>query len=147
MVLVGGSGWRSGVVIASAVVALLPFLLELVTDSIGMRIDPAKLAGAVAAVVAALALVTLVRFPGGLGAALLPATRWLSGGPFVWRGRTRTSARQARSEPLPAPPPSAQLDPPLPPSPAEEIEEVVPPPPPRLPGRRGRHAFRRRSRR
>ncbi|MFA5787324.1 MAG: branched-chain amino acid ABC transporter permease [Actinomycetota bacterium] len=75
MAVVGGLGSRAGVVIGSAFFALLPVLLGTVT------VKPfGLLALWVTAFGAALLLITLRFYPGGVGQQIQPLVRWASGG-------------------------------------------------------------------
>ena len=155
MAVVGGLGSRSGIVISSALFALFPFLLLLVTEAVGYHFDPANLAGYTPLLAAVLALAVLTRFPGGLTRPLTPVRRWLAGGPI------RETPRRDEAvlfEPSPETEPATQTFPPppslpvlKPPGPAgdgtapEGATRVPVPPIPKPPQRRGLRAFRRRS--
>jgi branched-chain amino acid transport system permease protein len=78
MVVVGGLGYRWGVVLASALFALLPYALA----AFGNGNELNFVVGAL------LAAATIVFNPGGVGRQLRPLTRWLSGGPLVARHRS-----------------------------------------------------------
>jgi branched-chain amino acid transport system permease protein len=73
--VVGGLRSRTGVVVWTAVFTLIP---EYLRDTFGN--DAPFLSQAVGA---ALLVVILVFFPGGIGQLIRPFTRWLSGGPFA----------------------------------------------------------------
>jgi branched-chain amino acid transport system permease protein len=84
MVVIGGLGNRTGVVIGSAFIALFPFLIELwgglenfVEDTLNR--EPSYLPLVVGP---ALAVLTLVSFPGGIAEQISPITRWLRGERF-----------------------------------------------------------------
>jgi branched-chain amino acid transport system permease protein len=147
MTLIGGLGSRSGIVIASAFFALFPFLLILTTQSMGLHFDEARLTSYTPLLAALLALLTLIRFPGGLGAGLMPVRRWLAGGPL--RGGRATPERpgpgaDGRGE-LPLElglPPSVAEPAPLHAAPSRS-SSVHAPPMPAPGGRRGLRAFRR----
>lgn len=84
MVVVGGLGNRTGVVIASMFFALFPFLVGLVNplehfviDTMGK--DPEELTLVIGP---ALALLTIILYPGGVGEQISPITRWFRGEKF-----------------------------------------------------------------
>lgn len=84
MVVIGGLGNRTGVVIGSAFIALFPFLIELwgslenfVEGTLNR--EPSYLPLVVGP---ALAVLTLVSFPGGIAEQISPITRWLGGDRF-----------------------------------------------------------------
>ncbi|MGH2705883.1 MAG: branched-chain amino acid ABC transporter permease [Actinomycetota bacterium] len=76
MVILGGLGSRVGVVIGSALIAELPFLLDSVAGATGV----AELIVLKIAISGALLLAVVTVFPGGIAQQLRPVTRWLSGG-------------------------------------------------------------------
>lgn len=89
MVVVGGLGSRIGVVIGSAFISYLPFLL----DGFGRFLEAAttirpllwfgeNLPVLKIAISALLLLLTITQFPGGIAQQLHPLTVWLSGKPF-----------------------------------------------------------------
>jgi branched-chain amino acid transport system permease protein len=93
MVVVGGLGSRVGVVIGSAFFALFPFLIDKIgfisswlthhnrsPDYLTLVIGPA------------LALLTIIRFPGGIAEQISPLTRWLGGKPFTMHPDTHGEA-------------------------------------------------------
>lgn len=84
MVVVGGLGNRVGVIIGSAFFAIFPFLLTITqtfdkffTDTLKREPDYFTLV-----LGAGLALLTIVRFPGGIAEQISPITRWLRGEKF-----------------------------------------------------------------
>lgn len=85
MVVVGGLGNRVGVIVGSAFFALFPFLL---TATSGMENffkdtlhrEPTYFNLLIGAT---LALLTIVRFPGGIAEQISPITRWLGGKKFT----------------------------------------------------------------
>ncbi|HEX2241642.1 MAG TPA: branched-chain amino acid ABC transporter permease [Actinomycetota bacterium] len=84
MVVIGGLGNRTGVIIGSAFFALFPFLFELikplehyVRDTLGR--EPGFFAIVLGAL---LAILTIVQYPGGIAQQLSPITRWLRGERF-----------------------------------------------------------------
>lgn len=84
MVVVGGLGSRLGVTIGSMFFALFPFLIVLfkpVTHFIEetMQRDPEELTLVIGP---ALALLTMIQFPGGIAEQISPITRWLGGQKF-----------------------------------------------------------------
>jgi branched-chain amino acid transport system permease protein len=84
MVVVGGLGSRTGVVIGSAFFALFPFLIELIGPlerfiSGTLNRNPAEFTPLIGS---ALAILTIIRFPGGIAEQISPITRWLGGKPF-----------------------------------------------------------------
>jgi branched-chain amino acid transport system permease protein len=82
MTVVGGLESRAGVVIGSMFFALFPLL------------SPAGIARYTPLIGAALLLLTLIRFPGGIGQQLTPLTRWLSGGPLRRPRRARIAVTE-----------------------------------------------------
>ena len=84
MVVVGGLGNRVGVIIGSAFFALFPFLLELIRPLEHYIVeDLGRAMGNVTITVgAALALLTMISYPGGIGEQVSPITRWLGGRKF-----------------------------------------------------------------
>ena len=85
MVVVGGLGSRLGVTIGSMFFALFPFLITLfdpVTHFIEqtMKRDPEELTLVIGP---ALALLTMIQFPGGIAEQISPITRWLGGQKFT----------------------------------------------------------------
>ncbi|MDP9068059.1 MAG: branched-chain amino acid ABC transporter permease [Actinomycetota bacterium] len=83
MVVVGGLGNRTGVVIGSAFFALFPFLLEQIHWLEERVVESGRAFGQVTIVVgAALAILTMIQFPGGIAEQLSPITRWLRGQKF-----------------------------------------------------------------
>lgn len=84
MVVVGGLGSRLGVTIGSMFFALFPFLITLfdpVTHFIEdtLKRDPEELTLVIGP---ALALLTMIQFPGGIAEQISPLTRWLGGQKF-----------------------------------------------------------------
>jgi branched-chain amino acid transport system permease protein len=84
MVVIGGLGNRTGVIIGSAFFALFPFLIEIsstlehfVTDTLNRNSSYLPLV-----IGPALALLTLIQFPGGIAEQISPITRWLRGEKF-----------------------------------------------------------------
>ncbi len=84
MVVIGGLGNRTGVIIGSAFFALFPFLVELsstlehfVSDTLNRSASYLPLV-----IGPALALLTLVQFPGGIAEQISPITRWIRGEKF-----------------------------------------------------------------
>ncbi|HEX2050629.1 MAG TPA: branched-chain amino acid ABC transporter permease [Actinomycetota bacterium] len=85
MVVVGGLGNRTGVVIGSAFFALFGFLVPLVAPLERFVLDvlhrePDEL---VLVLGPLLALLTIIRFPGGIAQQIAPVTRWLRGERFT----------------------------------------------------------------
>jgi branched-chain amino acid transport system permease protein len=84
MVVVGGLGSRVGVVIGSMFFALFPFLIGL-SDSLKnfitetLQRDPDEIMLVVGPL---LALVTIIKFPGGIAEQIAPITRWFAGERF-----------------------------------------------------------------
>jgi branched-chain amino acid transport system permease protein len=82
MVVVGGLGNRTGVVIAGAFFALFPFLFELI-PGIDFIVSSARPAGFYTLVIGPmLAILTITAFPGGIAEQISPITRWLRGQRF-----------------------------------------------------------------
>jgi branched-chain amino acid transport system permease protein len=86
MVVVGGLGNRVGVIVGSAFFALFGFIVEPILHWLGGLWTPLHFleeAGAQAYVViivgAALAILTIIEYPGGIGQQISPITRWLGG--------------------------------------------------------------------
>jgi len=85
MTVVGGLGSRSGVVIGSAIFALLDKYLPAIIGAIPFlagAISPTSRALLVPAIGAALLIVTLIFFPGGIGQQIRPIVLWFSGHRF-----------------------------------------------------------------
>ena len=87
MTVVGGLRNRAGVVIGSAFFALLPYLIDqvgFVEDAVAAVPAPRELTAELAPLVIGplLLLLTLVRFPGGIGQQIRPIQRWLGGHRF-----------------------------------------------------------------
>lgn len=78
MTVIGGLGKRFGVVIGSAFTAYLPFILNWVGDRLSVETLPVWRIF----ITAALLLLTVTRFPGGISQQLEPISVWLSGKPF-----------------------------------------------------------------
>jgi branched-chain amino acid transport system permease protein len=85
MVVVGGLGNRVGVVVGSAFFALFPFLIVLIgpfehflRDTLGREPDYFTIV-----IGSALAILTIIQYPGGIGEQISPITRWLGGKPFT----------------------------------------------------------------
>jgi branched-chain amino acid transport system permease protein len=102
MVVVGGLGSRTGVVIASAFFALLDPILDTLSTWTGWnnyyfdhKFYISSLIGA------SLLLQTIVMNPGGLGQVIRPLTRWLAGGRFSFHdpagAATTTGSSHARA--------------------------------------------------
>ncbi|MFN2610603.1 MAG: branched-chain amino acid ABC transporter permease [Actinomycetota bacterium] len=79
MTVIGGLGNRTGVVIGSAFTAYLPFLLNSLDNAWHLN---NKLVVSRFVIQALLLLLTITRFPGGIGQQIHPITEWLSGKPF-----------------------------------------------------------------
>jgi len=84
MVVIGGLGNRTGVIIGSAFFALFPFLVELsswlehfVSDTLNRSASYLPLV-----IGPALAILTLIQFPGGIAEQISPITRWIRGEKF-----------------------------------------------------------------
>jgi branched-chain amino acid transport system permease protein len=98
MAVVGGLGSRAGVIIGSAFFAVFPlvlpsssvavpsFLQFIGLKTVILNVSLTPLVGAF------LLLLTVTRYPGGIGQQLLPIRRWLAGGPLVEPGRRRVPA-------------------------------------------------------
>lgn len=103
MVIVGGAGNRAGVLVAGAFFGLLNTILDWIFrhgESVLSHIPllsayyQADSKAAVAGVISAgLLLQTLIFNPGGIGQAISPITRWLSGGRFTLHDPNETSVR------------------------------------------------------
>jgi branched-chain amino acid transport system permease protein len=84
MVVVGGLGNRVGVIVGSAFFALFPFLIVLIgplehflRDTLHREPDYFTIV-----IGSALAILTIIQYPGGIGEQISPITRWLGGKPF-----------------------------------------------------------------
>jgi len=84
MVVVGGLGNRTGVIIGSAFFAVFPFLVELIpgaehffNDTLSRNISYLPIL-----IGPALAIITIIQFPGGIAEQISPITRWLRGERF-----------------------------------------------------------------
>lgn len=98
MTVIGGLGKRFGVVIGSAFTAYLPFIL----NSVGDKLEAETLVVWRIAITAALLLLTVTRFPGGIAQQLEPISVWLSGRPFPrhshgHKGKKGHKARKGKS--------------------------------------------------
>ena len=84
MVVVGGLGNRTGVVILSMFFALFPFLPELWTaaDHFVSQTLERSMALVTIVVGALLAILTIIQFPGGFAEQVAPITKWLRGERF-----------------------------------------------------------------
>ena len=84
MVVVGGLGNRVGVIVGSAFFALFPFLIELIKPLENYVVhDLGRALGNVTITVgAALAILTMIQYPGGIGEQISPITRWIGGKKF-----------------------------------------------------------------
>ena len=85
MVVVGGLGSRVGVIIGSAFFALFPFLIVLIgplddfiRHTLGREPDYFTIV-----IGSALAILTIIQYPGGIGEQISPITRWLGGKRFT----------------------------------------------------------------
>lgn len=85
MVVIGGLGNRTGVVIGSAFFALFPFLIELSSTLEHFVNDTLKRSASYLPLVIgpALAILTLIQFPGGIAEQISPITRWIRGEKFA----------------------------------------------------------------
>jgi hypothetical protein len=87
MVVVGGLGSRTGVVIGSAFFALFPFLIEAVKPvehflTNLLNREEGEIGEISLVVGALLAVLTMVQFQGGIAEQISPITRWLRGEKF-----------------------------------------------------------------
>ena len=83
MVVVGGLGNRTGVVIGSAFFALFPFLLDAIEPVKRWAEDLGRDLSVFGLIVGALlAILTIIQFEGGIGEQISPITRWLGGKRF-----------------------------------------------------------------
>ncbi|MGH2820660.1 MAG: branched-chain amino acid ABC transporter permease, partial [Actinomycetota bacterium] len=84
MVVVGGLGSRTGVVIGSAFFALFEYLVELIDPVTRFLEDNLNRNASELTLVIGplLALLTIIQFPGGIAEQISPLTRWLSGQRF-----------------------------------------------------------------
>jgi branched-chain amino acid transport system permease protein len=83
MVVVGGLGNRVGVVIGSAFFALFPFLITLAEFAKDFFHKIGREESDIGLVLgAALAILTMIQFQGGIGEQISPITRWLGGKRF-----------------------------------------------------------------
>ena len=129
MAVVGGLGSRAGVVVGSAFFALFPYILEEAGGPGGwfgnwwvFPVGVEKLAVYTPLIGAILLLLTVTKYPGGIGQQLLPIRRWLAGGPFKdphhrkkHRGRKHKAAKPAEQAQIPTEgfdeQPSVQVEP------------------------------------
>lgn len=102
MVVVGGLGNRTGVVIGSAFFALFPFLVGLnegfthwLKDATGS--DPEVLSLVIGPL---LALFTIIQYPGGIGEQISPITRWLRGERFTMHPEGKRKKSEGKHSPL-----------------------------------------------
>lgn len=101
MVVVGGLGRRTGVVIGSAFFALFPFLITAYSgfDNFFKNTfhrDPNYITLLVGPL---LAVLTIIRFPGGIAEQISPITRWLSGKRFTKHPDDAQSAPRGDNKP------------------------------------------------
>lgn len=84
MVVIGGLGNRTGVVIGSAFFALFPFLVESIPGAEHFFADTLGRSASYLPLVIgpALAILTLIQFPGGIAEQISPITRWIRGEKF-----------------------------------------------------------------
>jgi branched-chain amino acid transport system permease protein len=87
MVVVGGLGSRTGVVIGSAFFALFPFLIETIKPvehflTNLLNREEGEIGEISLVVGALLAVLTMIQFQGGIAEQISPITRWLSGKKF-----------------------------------------------------------------
>lgn len=124
MVVVGGLGNRVGVVIGSAFFALFPALIDSIDSIHGFVQDTLGLEPEIFNLVVGplLALITLIRFPGGIAEQIAPVTRWLGGrrfslhgdatvaaSPLVSAGGRHRAGKHAASTPARSPQPPATV--------------------------------------
>ena len=102
MVVVGGLGNRTGVIVGSAFFALFPFLIVLIgpfehfiADTLGREPDYFTIV-----IGSAMAILTIIQYPGGIGEQISPITRWLGGKPFTMHpeGHEKHKAPKAKSQ-------------------------------------------------
>lgn len=92
MTVVGGLGNRVGVIVGAVIFATLDTLLELLHDA--LPIVPAPNPLYVPVIGAALLVLTLIQFPGGIGQQIAPLQQWIRGGRFdLHAGRRSRSAK------------------------------------------------------
>lgn len=99
MVVVGGLGRRTGVVIGSAFFALFPFLPGLITPlnrwlQETLHRDAEEFQIVLGAM---LALLTIIQYPGGIAEQVSPISRWIGGAPFSMH----PDGHKPRSKPSP----------------------------------------------
>ncbi|MCA1726821.1 MAG: hypothetical protein LC722_03940, partial [Actinobacteria bacterium] len=141
MTVVGGLESRAGVIIGSAFFALFPLYMgdAFANSSNGLI---AKLPDATPFIGAALLILTLIQFPGGIGQQIAPLTRWLAGKPRRPRHRAPIEAGAALATDTVKEPPSAEelaaeeSTEGIPVIPGVGEDEDAPPPLPRSRGRR-----------
>lgn len=101
MVVVGGLGNRTGVVIGSAFFALFPFLIELVGPLESYFENTGRSASDYTVIIGALlALITMIQYPGGIAEQLSPITRWLRGEKFSMHPEGGGGHKKHRPSPL-----------------------------------------------
>lgn len=95
MVVVGGLGKRAGVVIGSMFFALFPYLIDLATPLSDLLSkldrDPEEFTLLIGP---GLALLTMIKFPGGIAEQIRPLTNWFAGNRFTMHpdGKSRHKA-------------------------------------------------------
>jgi branched-chain amino acid transport system permease protein len=98
MAVVGGLGSRAGVVISSAFIAVFPLYIGEVAGGSSFRIPgigDVLIQILPPFIIALLIILTLTRFPGGIGQQLAPLRRWLAGGDFRRRRHAGELATEA----------------------------------------------------
>lgn len=105
MVVVGGLGSRTGVVIGSAFFALFPSLIELIDPLEHFLLDVLNREegeiGEITLVIGALlAVLTMIQFKGGIAEQLSPILRWLSGQKFSMHPEGHGSHKSHKPSPL-----------------------------------------------
>ena len=85
MVVIGGLGNRTGVIIGSAFFALFPFLIEAIPGAEHFFEETLHRSASYLPLVVgpALAILTLIQFPGGIAEQISPITRWIRGEKFA----------------------------------------------------------------
>lgn len=84
MVVIGGLGNRTGVIIGSAFFALFPFLIEAIPGAEHFFAATLRRSASYLPLIVgpALAIITLIQFPGGIAEQISPVTRWIRGERF-----------------------------------------------------------------
>ena len=105
MVVVGGLGNRTGVVIGSAFFALFPDLIQAIGPVERFLVnllnrDENEITVIAPVVGALLAVITMIQFPGGIAEQISPITRWLRGEKFSKHAEGHGPKKEHKANPL-----------------------------------------------